>query len=125
MNARILVEDGSDNFFTPLFVTESFASCLAACAHLFSTRANSLLIPSSHYVMDLEPIGSHPMLDPNYSSGSLQEHNDALGFSRMDKMRMLCENNDDLVVIRVCSEFLGDDVDTNTGKGSARPGGGN
>jgi hypothetical protein len=88
-NIRFLEEDAPGTYYTSLLVKQSFAACLASCAHAFSARLTSLLIPSSHELMDLEPLGSHPLLDPNYSSASLGVLHDGLAYSRMDKMLLL------------------------------------
>lgn len=114
-NIRVLEEDAPGTFYTDLFVLQSFAACLAACAHAFSNRLTSLLIPSSHDVMDLQPLGSHPLLDPNYSSASLAILHDGLAYSRIDKMHLLKEWAEGLRVLRVCADPLRTDLKMNCG----------
>ena len=115
-NIRFLEEDAPGTYYTNLLVMQSFAACLASCAHAFSTRLTSLLIPSSHELMDLEPLGSHPLLDPNYSSASLNVLHDGLAYSRMDKMLLLKDWPESLAVLRVCADPLRSNDKINCGK---------
>ena len=115
-NIRVLNEDPSGLFYTDLSVMRSFAATIAACAHAFSNRLTTLLIPSSHDLMSMMPLGSHPLLDPNYSSASLAILHDGVAYSRMDKMRLLSEWPDGLNALRVCADALRTDAKTNCGK---------
>lgn len=115
-NMRVLEEDTPGIYETELSVMQSHAPSIAACAHAFSDRLTKLLIPSTHEVMDLHPLGSHPLLDPNFSSASLSILHDGVAYSRMDKMRLLSEWPECLRVLRVCSDALRTDEKTNCGK---------
>lgn len=115
-NIRVLEEDAPGIYYTNLSVMQSFAAYAAACAHAFSNRLTTLLIPSSHDVMDLQPLGSHPLLDPNYSSASLSILHDGVAYSRMDKIHQLGEWPECLDVLRVCADALRTDDKINCGK---------
>ncbi len=88
-NIRSLEEDSPGRFYTDIFVRRSHAACLAAAAHAFSGRLAKLLIPSTSVIADLGPWGSHPLIDTNYSSGSLAVRHDGLRYSRMEKIVMI------------------------------------
>lgn len=115
-NIRFLEENSPGNYYTGLFVMKSFAACLAACAHAFPGRLTSLLIPSSHEIGDLEPLGSHPLLDTNYGSSTLAVIHDGLIYSRMDKTRLLGDWPEGLEVLRVCADPTRSDRLINCGR---------
>lgn len=115
-NIRFLEEDAPGIYYTNLFVMQSFAACLAACAHVLGNRLTNLLIPSSHEISGLEPLGSHPLLDPSYSSASLNVAHDGLLYSRFDKMRLLADWPASLEVLRVCADPLRPKGKINCGK---------
>ncbi|MHC4593570.1 MAG: hypothetical protein ACYS19_01325 [Planctomycetota bacterium] len=103
-NMRSLEEDVPELYYSELSLYEWFGAQLAALAHALSRRITTLLIPSSHSVDDLEPIGSHPLLDPNYSSSSIVVRHDGLWFSRLEKTRLVSEWEAGLQVLRVCAD---------------------
>lgn len=115
-NIRFLEEDSPGRYYTEIFVLKSFAACLAACAHALAGRISELRIPSSHALADLEPLGSHPLLDPNYSSSQLAVVHDGLGSSRMEKMKLLAGWDDGLAVLRVCADPGRDPEQINCGR---------
>lgn len=49
------------------------------------------------------PFGSHPLLDPNYSSCDLQIRHDGILLSRLDKTRLVAEWDVALENLRVCN----------------------
>jgi hypothetical protein len=54
----------------------------------------------------LEPWGSHPVLDPNFSSAELQLQHTGHIFSRLDKVRLIADWDCAIENIRVCTENL-------------------
>ena len=103
-NMRCLEGDAPGLYYTDIFVYQSFGACLAAVAHALSRRITRFLVPSSHDVTDLEPLGSHPIIDPNYSSSSLFVRHDGLGYSRLQKMRLISDWDAGLQSLRVCAD---------------------
>lgn len=85
-----------------LFATEQFGAALASVAHAFSNRITTGLIAASWHVSDLMPWGSHPLLDPNYSSSNVAIRHDGVRFSRLDKVRLVSEWSTALRFLRVC-----------------------
>ena len=60
-----------------------------------------MLIPATHSFRDLHPIGTHPLLDPLYSSERLRfEHVDSV--RRVDKLAHLVESELAMSALRVC-----------------------
>jgi hypothetical protein len=78
-------------------------AALAAVAHAFSQRLTTVTIPSSFDVYHLYPHGSHPLLDPNYSSSDLQIRHDGILLSRFTKTKLVADWDVGLQNIRVCN----------------------
>lgn len=115
-NIRSLEEDSPGRYFSDMFARRSFAACLAAAGHALSRRVTTLLIASSHVVTDLEPWGSHPILDPNFSSATLAVRHDGLRHSRLEKLRLISEWDAGLQSLRVCADPLRNPDTMNCGK---------
>ena len=95
-NIRHLCEDRD------LWLEKFFGAVLAAVAHVFSKRLDLIFIASSYDIPNLGPCGSHPLIDPAYSSYDLRIiHRDA-ELSRMDKIRLIAEWDIALHNLRVC-----------------------
>jgi hypothetical protein len=76
-------------------------AALASVAHLLASRFERVLIPATHSLRDLHPIGTHPLLDPLYSSELLAiEHVDSV--PRVDKLAQLAESELAMGALRVC-----------------------
>ena len=85
-----------------LWLNYFFAAVLAAVAHAFRPRLDVFSIASSHDLEHLVPCGSHPLLDPEYSSFALRiRHRDA-GLSRLEKLRIVAGWECGLQNMRVC-----------------------
>jgi hypothetical protein len=82
-------------------------AALAAVAHALSPNHGKIYIASSYSYADLHSWGSHPLLDPLWSSETLQIIHDG-GETRMDKLRLLVQYPEALTRLRVCWENLGD-----------------
>lgn len=78
-------------------------AALAAVAHAFAKRLSVAYIASGLNVHHLTPVGSHPLLDPNYSSTDLQIRYDNVRLSRLDKVRLLADWDVALQNLRVCT----------------------
>lgn len=67
-------------------------------------RARSIIIPSSDTYEDLSPWGSHPMLDPLWSTEATCVVHDDIGFSRTQKTAGLIQHPALLDELQVCWE---------------------
>jgi hypothetical protein len=83
------------------------SAALATIGHLLADRFERVLIPATHSYRDLHPTGSHPLLDPLYSSERLAiEHVDAV--SRVAKLEYLVGSELAMGSLRVCFQHGGE-----------------
>jgi hypothetical protein len=82
---------------------EFHGAALASVAHALSHRLSSVSIASTYDIPNLKPWGSHPLLDPNYSSIDLRIRHDGLRLSRLNKVRLVADWNVALQNLRVCT----------------------
>ncbi|NNK86326.1 MAG: hypothetical protein HKO91_12330 [Desulfobacterales bacterium] len=85
-----------------LWLEKFFGAVLASVAHAFASRLELVYIASSFDIPNLTPCGSHPMLDPEYSSFDMRIRLRDLSLSRMDKLRIVAGWDVALNNIRVC-----------------------
>lgn len=86
------------------FWTDRFmGAALASVAHAFSKRMATAYIPSGVHVSRLFPHGSHPILDPLFSSCSLKINHDGFTRGRLDKTRLIAGHEVALKNLRVCN----------------------
>lgn len=116
-NIRSLDED-------PKFFADQFhGAILGAVAHTFVKRLGIVYISATDDIPSLvlqgqgikycKPWGSHPMLDPNYSSTDLRIRHDALQLSRFEKMKTVAGWDAGLQIIKVCGDnFPGENCGT-------------
>ncbi len=83
---------------------EYHGSFLAAIAHAFVPRLSVASIASTYDYANLEPWGSHPLLDPLYSTTSLQIRHENAALSRLEKTQLVGEWDVALKHLRVCNE---------------------
>ena len=74
-----------------VWLNSFFGAVLAAAGHALAGRMNLLFIASSYDIPHLHPCGSHPMLDPEYSSQALAVRHRDLYLSRLDKHRIVAD----------------------------------
>lgn len=85
------------------FRQEYFGSAYAAIAHLFSRRFTSVAFASAQqYGIRLDPLGSHPILDPLYSTGALAFRHEGAERTRLQKAETLATRPDLLPDLHVC-----------------------
>lgn len=89
-----------DSFF---WGAEFQGAALAAVAHAFTRRLTTVSIPATSDMLNLHPYGSHPMLDPSYSSSDLQIRHDGILLSRLAKTRLIADWDVALQNLRVCN----------------------
>jgi hypothetical protein len=105
-NAWWLVNDG-------YFYDERWhGAVLSSAAAFFSRRFRRGYIASSSYPGDVYPWGSHPWLDPYYSSSHFQVENHGLGMSRLERTAIVADWPAGLNNVRVCQK---DDPAVNCG----------
>jgi len=79
-------------------------AAISTAAHLFTKRLNLVHINSSFDIpYCLLPCGSHPLLDPNFSSYDMRIHHDGITLSRLAKTRLIAGWDLGLQCIRVCN----------------------
>jgi hypothetical protein len=97
-NVRILKEDWK------FWWTAHMGPALGAIAHALSGRISSAIIASDYNVPNLRPHGSHPLVDPYFSSFNLKIRYDGTALSRLDKLRLLADWPAGLDNLRVCNK---------------------
>ena len=73
-------------------------------ALLLSSLFKRIYIPSSETYAHLEPCGSHPLLDPLWSTEHLQIVHDGCEATRIEKVRKIAQHEVALKKLRVCWE---------------------
>ena len=81
---------------------EFTSAILAAVSLAFSGRISSVSLASSICPETLVPYGTHPVLDPLFSSSALQFRHEGLGLHRLQKARDVVEWPTALENLRVC-----------------------
>jgi len=84
---------------------EFMGASLAAIAHAFSSRLTAVSIASDLDIPNQKPHGSHPVLDPNYSSIDLRILHDGITLSRFSKTRLIADWDVALQHLRVCNKY--------------------
>jgi len=79
---------------------------MATVAHALAPNHGKMYIASSHSYADLHPWGSHPLLDPLWSSEAVQIVHDG-GETRVEKLRVLAQYPEALKRLRVCHRSYG------------------
>ncbi|HEX2232977.1 MAG TPA: hypothetical protein VHG69_06390 [Thermoleophilaceae bacterium] len=77
---------------------------LAAMGLLFQHRFRKVIIPSTHNYADLFPWGSHPLLDPLWSTEETQFFHDGCEATRPEKVRFISSSEVAMNWLRVCFE---------------------
>jgi hypothetical protein len=85
-----------------LWLNRFFGAVLAAVAHAFGRRLNIVFLGSSYDLPNLHPCGSHPLLDPEFSSYDLRIRHRDSGLSRMEKIEIVSGWQRALDNMRVC-----------------------
>jgi hypothetical protein len=76
---------------------------LAAVAHALAPNHRKIYVASTYSYADLHPWGSHPLLDPLWSTEAVRVVHDG-GETRMEKLRVLVQYPEALARLRVCWE---------------------
>jgi hypothetical protein len=78
-------------------------SVYSSVAHALSGRLTQVSISATYDVPNMNQLGSHPLLDANYSSGELRVRHDGLTMSRFEKTRLISEWKTGFQHLRVCN----------------------
>jgi hypothetical protein len=84
------------------FTYKWHGAVLSAIAHFFSGRFSKAFIASTYDAANLEPWGSHPLLDNYYSSAHMRIEHHGLQFTRLDKTSLIADWPAGLQNILVC-----------------------
>ena len=85
-----------------LWLDSFFGAVLASIAHTFSNRLNMVFIGSSYDIPNLHPCGSHPLLDPEYSSYDMRIRHRDYELSRIEKIKIVSQWDVAFQNFRVC-----------------------
>ena len=94
-------EDTANKF--DFWAYEFMGAAFAAIAHAFTRRLNVITLASNADIPHLEPFGSHPLVDVNYSSMDLRIRHDGILLSRLDKTSLVADWAIALDNLRVCN----------------------
>ncbi|MCU1531368.1 MAG: hypothetical protein JWO49_939 [Arthrobacter sp.] len=79
-----------------------FGAALATVGLLLSDHIHTAIIPSSYYVDDLYPWGSHPELDPLWSNSKVRFEHHGTDRTRPQKVQAISEDDAAMDHLRVC-----------------------
>jgi len=91
-----------DSYFRLSWGTLTFGVGLVSVGHLLFPFFKKIYIPGTHTYADLVPLGSHPSLDPLWSTETLEFVHDGCEAKRIDKVALLSEYDIALQSLRVC-----------------------
>ena len=95
-------EDAAEGF--SFWINEFGGAALAAVSHVFSSRFRGVSIGGNCDPSNLQPWGSHPMIDPDLSCSELTIRHDCAS-SRIEKTAMVAAWDPALQHLRVCNQF--------------------
>ncbi|MFC1853324.1 hypothetical protein ACFL27_24260 [candidate division CSSED10-310 bacterium] len=100
----IVVETNLRSFFDPYvhWGNLGHGAALACVGHLLSSFFKRIYIPATLTQPDIQPCGSHPLIDPLWSTESLEFVHDGYETNRIDKIRFLAPHDVVLQSLRVC-----------------------
>jgi hypothetical protein len=85
-------------------------SLLIAAACILSRTISKLLVGSTESIDVLERLGTHPLIDPLYTTTAVTVANDGWEFSRNEKIKLISESPFVLRHLRVCWQEEIDDI---------------
>lgn len=83
---------------------EIHGSALASVGLLLDSLLERIYIPSSYAYSELFPWASHPLVDPLWSTETIQIVHDGCQASRFEKIAMIAKDDRALTTLRVCWE---------------------
>lgn len=103
-NIKDLGPENNKIFWDDFWVHEFMGATFSAVAHAFTRRLSALSINSCHDIPNLMPYGSHPLLNPNYSSSDLRILHQGIQLSRFAKTKLVSSWDLALQHLRVCNK---------------------
>jgi hypothetical protein len=97
-NIRELDED------LDFWMMQFHGAALAAIGHALINGFGVARISATYDIPNMAPWGSHPLIDPNYSTERLSILHEGIAFSRLDKVRDLTQWPLALANMRVCTQ---------------------
>jgi len=89
-----------------IFYRDEFqGAALSAVAHAFRQRLTVVSIAATFDVPNLGPWGSHPLLDPNYSTSDLRIRHEGIVLSRLAKTKVVADWEVAFQNVRVCNKI--------------------
>lgn len=79
-------------------------AALCAVAHALGRRLSSATVASDYDIPHLRPHGSHPLVEPNFSSHELRMRYDGITLSRLAKAHLVSQWPPALRYLRVCNK---------------------
>ena len=79
-------------------------AALAAVGHLLTGQLHKIYIAASRSYADIVPLGSHPLLDPLWSTESVEFIHDGCEATRIEKAAFIAKDDTALKHLRVCWE---------------------
>ena len=92
-----------ESYFKRSWAALTNGSALATVGHLLFPFFKRIYIPSSHIYTDLVPLGSHPILDPLWSTETLEFVHDGCEANRIDKLAQISKFDVALQNLKVCT----------------------
>jgi hypothetical protein len=98
------------------WLAEWLGAGTAAVAHAFARRIGHVSIAASNYRDELVPQGTHPDLDPLYSTAALTVSHDGADERRLERLARVAAWDAGLRALRVCWEGISPDGPLNCGR---------
>jgi hypothetical protein len=102
-NIKDLGPEDQKVFWQDFWIYEFMGATFAAVAHTLSNRFGVLSINSTHDISNLIPYGSHPLIDPKFSSNDLLIRHEGIHLTRFAKTRLISDWDLGLQRLRVCN----------------------
>lgn len=81
---------------------------LAAVGLCLQSHFRDLIVPSSYSYVQLHPWGTHPLVDPLWSTAGTHFRHDGCGANRMEKLLIVSKSKTALKNLRVCFSYTPD-----------------
>ncbi len=85
-------------------------AAMASVAHLLEPTLSTMYVPASDTYATLTPLGSHPLLDPLWSTEGLEFIHDGCEATRVDKVAFFRNDTRPLEYLRVCADSAPKDL---------------
>src|SRR4030066_2276670 len=102
-NIRSLGPEDNDDFWGKFWINEFMGATFSAIAHTFAKRLTRMSINSCHDIPSIIPYGSHPLINPIYSSSDFRILHEGIALSRFEKTRLVAGWDLGVQHLRVCN----------------------